>query len=210
MDQTLAWLETERLDLAGFLDGLSGAEWAADSLCPGWTVRDVAAHLTLSTRVTFPATVKGMIRARGDWDRMTGDMARERAARFEPADLVAQIRETAGSSHRAPGAGLLDPLVDTLVHGQDIARPLGRVRRMPTGPAIAGLDHVRTSRFYGARKRLRGLRLAATDADWSAGEGPEEIRGPAADLLLIATGRRAGLTGVSGSGLDRLTAAMRP
>jgi uncharacterized protein (TIGR03083 family) len=211
-DRVLLWTRSERLSVACLLEDLAVHEWRADSLCAGWTVHDVAAHLTLSTRTTFLGTLRGAVRARGDWNRMEFDAARERAARFDPPELVAQIRETAASDHRAPLASPMDPLVDFLVHGQDIARPLGRLRPMPGRQTAAALDHVLASPFYGARKRLRGVRLVATDLDWAAEGGRagvgEEVRGPAADLLLLATGRPAGLTGVSGPGTDRLAAAL--
>ncbi|MFC5747639.1 maleylpyruvate isomerase family mycothiol-dependent enzyme [Actinomadura rugatobispora] len=206
-DEILAWVRAERLGLADFLDTLDEHEWRADSLCQGWTVHDVAAHMTLSTRTTLLVAVKGAIRARGDFNRMEADLARERAARYGPAALVEQLRETAGSARRTPGAAPLDPLVDVLVHGQDIARPLGRVREMPAEPAIPALEHVLRRRFYGARKRLRGTRLTATDVRWSAGEGPDEIRGPIADLLMLATGRTAGLAALTGAGVARVAAS---
>ncbi|MEU5885062.1 maleylpyruvate isomerase family mycothiol-dependent enzyme [Spirillospora sp. NPDC047279] len=158
------------------------------SLCGEWTVREVAAHLTLSTRDTLVGTLVGVLKARGSWDRANSNAAKERARRYTPAELIAQIRETAGSARRAPGAGPLDPLADFLVHGQDIARPLGRTREMPIEPAVASLDHIWNSRFYGARKRFKGQRVVASDADWSAGEGAE-IKAPVTDLLLAATGR---------------------
>jgi uncharacterized protein (TIGR03083 family) len=211
-EQVLSWTKAERLDLADFLDGLDGDEWRVPSLCAGWTVRDVAAHLTLSTRTTLWDAVKGAVRARGDWNRMELDAARDRAARFGPAELVAQIRETAGSARRAPLSAPLDPLTDFLVHGQDIARPLGRARPMPVAQTVAAIDHVLASAFYGARKRLKGIRLVATDVDWSTdgtqGGAEAEVRGPVADLLLLATGRPAGLTGVSGPGAERLAATL--
>ncbi|MEV0931835.1 maleylpyruvate isomerase family mycothiol-dependent enzyme [Streptomyces phaeochromogenes] len=203
-ERVLSWTKAERLGLADFLDDLEGADWETPSLCTGWTVHDVVAHLTLSTRTTLPGMVKGMVRARGDWERMEFDAARRRAADFGPAELIAQFRETAGSTRRAPLSAPLDPLVDVLVHGQDIARPLSRVRPTPQEQTIAALEHVLASPFYGARKRLRGVRLVATDANWSRGEGQDEVRGPAGDLLLLATGRAAGLTGVSGPGAERL------
>lgn len=207
-DEILAWVKAERLSLADFLDDLDDHEWQAASLCPGWTVHDVAAHLTLSTRATLLGTIKGMIRARGDWNRMEADLARERAVRFGPGELIAQLRETAGSARRAPLSSPLDPLVDVLVHGQDVARPLGRKRETPAEQTVAALEHVLASRFYGARKRLLGTRLVATDQEWSAGEGPDEVRGPAGELLLLATGRAAGLAGVSGPGAERIAAAL--
>jgi uncharacterized protein (TIGR03083 family) len=79
-DEILAWVKAERLDLADLLDALDDHEWAAASLCPGWTVHDVATHLTLSTRTTLLGTIKGAIRARGNFNRMVADQARERAA----------------------------------------------------------------------------------------------------------------------------------
>ncbi|MFE4575941.1 maleylpyruvate isomerase family mycothiol-dependent enzyme [Streptomyces chartreusis] len=206
--RVLSWTKDERLNLAGFLDGLDDADWSVPSLCSGWTVHDVVAHLSLSTRSTLLGTLKAAIRARGDWNRMEFDVARERAARFGPHELIEQIRETAGSARRAPLSSPLDPLTDFLVHGQDIARPLGRAHAMPAEQTVAALEHVVASRFYGAAKRLRGVRLVATDADWSTGEGPAEARGPVGDLLLLATGRPAGLAGLSGPGVERLTAAL--
>ncbi|TRO58455.1 maleylpyruvate isomerase family mycothiol-dependent enzyme [Streptomyces sp. IB201691-2A2] len=203
-ERVLSWTKAERLGLADFLDDLEGADWEVPSLCTGWTVRDVVAHLTLSTRTTLPGMVRGMVRARGDWERMEFDAARKRAAAFGPAELIAQFRETAASTRRAPLSAPLDPLVDVLVHGQDIARPLGRVRPTPEQQTIAALEHVVSSPFYGARKRLRGVRLVATDVDWSRGDGQDEARGPAGDLLLLATGRAAGLPGVTGPGAERL------
>lgn len=188
MNQILTWVTAERLSFADLLDSLDDHEWQTSSLCAGWTVRDVAAHLTLSTRTTLGTTLKGMVRAWGDWDRMEADLARRRATQFTPVELVAQIRETADSPRRAPLASPLDPLVDALVHGQDIARPLGRTRAMPMRPAVAALEHVLASPFYGARKRLRDTRLVATDTDWSAGAGAE-VRGPVSELLMLATGR---------------------
>jgi uncharacterized protein (TIGR03083 family) len=188
MNEILAWVTAERLSFADLLDSLHDHEWQAPSLCAGWTVRDVAAHLTLSTRTTFGGVLKGMVRARGDWERMEYDVARRRAVTFTPAELIVQIRETADSPRRAPLSSPLDPLIDALVHGQDIARPLGRTRAMPVRPAVAALEHVLVSKFYGARKRLRDTRLVATDVDWSAGTG-DEVRGPVSELLMLATGR---------------------
>ncbi|MFB9905593.1 maleylpyruvate isomerase family mycothiol-dependent enzyme [Allokutzneria oryzae] len=207
-DEILAWTRDERLSLADFLESLDDHEWQRDSLCSGWTVHDVAAHMTLSTRTTLLVVIRGAIRARGDFNRMVSNLARERAATFDPAELVAQLRATAGSTHRTLGSSPLDPLVDALVHGQDIARPLGRTREMPVEPVIAALDHVRTSRFYGARERFRDARLVATDCAWSAGEGQHEVRGPLGDLLMVATGRAAGLGTLTGSGVERIAAAL--
>ncbi|GAA2828946.1 maleylpyruvate isomerase family mycothiol-dependent enzyme [Crossiella cryophila] len=206
-DQILDWTCRQRLRLADFLESLPEAEWQSRSLCPEWTVYEVAAHMTISTRMTFGGLVKAAIRARGDFDRMEATLAIERAARFTPAELIVQVREHAGSAKRTPGSGLLDPLTDALVHAQDIARPLGRVLAMPVEPTVPALEHVMKSPFYGARKRFRGMRLVATDVEWTSGEGADEVRGPVGELLLLATGRAAGLAGLTGAGAERLASA---
>ena len=85
----------------------------------------------------------------------------------------------------------MEPLIDVLVHGQDIALPLGRTRPMPTAAAAAAAQRAWDMGFpFRARKRLAGLRLAATDADWAVGSG-EPVEGPIAALLLLVTGRDA-------------------
>ncbi|GAA4592340.1 maleylpyruvate isomerase family mycothiol-dependent enzyme [Planotetraspora phitsanulokensis] len=201
-------VEAERLDLADLLDTLDDSEWQVQSLCAGWTVRDVVAHLTLADR-EFTATMLRVIRVRGDFDQATADMARERALRYSPAELVAQLRETAGQPRRFPMSSPLDPLTDILVHGQDIARPLGRQRPMPAERVLPVLQHVWTSFFYGTRKRFAGLRFVAGDADWTAGDGPREVRGPAGDLLLLATGRRIGPDGLTGDGIAEAVARLK-
>jgi uncharacterized protein (TIGR03083 family) len=140
---------------------------------------------------------------------MTADTARAHARSFAPPALIGQLRDTAGSSRRAPMSSPLDPLTDILVHGQDIARPLGRSHPIPPDHAVPALSHAVASRWYGGAKRFRQVALVATDADWSAGAGVDEARGTAGDLLLVATGRRAGLDGLSGPGVDMLATLMR-
>lgn len=197
----------ERTSLCDLLDRLDDTEWATPSLCTGWTVKQVAAHLTTTTRTTALQMVALMAGARGDFDRMMDRRARKVADRHTPAELIALLRQSASSSRRVPGSAPLDPLVDLLVHGQDIARPLHRDRPLPEGPAIAALDFVAGNRFYDAPARFAGLRLVATDLDWTFGEG-EEVAGTGCDLLLVGTGRTAGLDGLSGPGKDMLTARM--
>ncbi|RVX45129.1 uncharacterized protein (TIGR03083 family) [Nonomuraea polychroma] len=210
-DEIFAAVTAERLSLAAFLDDVADDEWAKASLCPGWTVHDVLAHLTVVTHASRFDVFKGIVRARGDINRLIADQARRRAARFEPAELAGQLREAAASRRHAIATTVWEPLVDILVHGQDVARPLGRVREMPPDRAAPALTHVvRKTSFFGARERFAGLRLIATDADWSEGEGTEEVRGTAGELLLAATGRAAALQGLSGPGTALLSHRLQP
>jgi uncharacterized protein (TIGR03083 family) len=108
-----------------------------------------------------------------------------------------------------PGSSPVDPLVDVLVHAQDICLPLGIQRRMPVPAAAAALDHVTASSFFGAPARLADLRLTATDSAWTCGpEAGPAVRGGTQDLLLTATGRAAGLDGLRGAGIGLLCARL--
>lgn len=201
-------VRAERLALADLLDTLGIDDWRVDSLCAGWTVHDVLAHITLLPHQTLRETVGRVLRARGDFNLSEADWARERAAKFGPAELIGQLRETAGMDSRPAMSGRLDPLVDILVHTQDIARPLGRRHAMPAERVEPALNHVWRAGFYGKpAKRFGGLRFVATDAEWSAGEGPD-VRGPIGELLMLATGRAAGLAGVTGTGVERVAAVL--
>ncbi|OXM56268.1 hypothetical protein CFP71_14120 [Amycolatopsis thailandensis] len=204
--EILAWTETERLSFADLLESLAEHDWSVTTLCTEWTVHAMAAHLAQSTRNRLKDTLVGIVKAKGNWDRMNVDQAIAYGARFSPAELVAQIREDAGSPRRSPGAKPVDPLADVLIHGQDVARPLGIARPMPEQPAIASLEHLLVSPFWGAKKRCRNLKLIATDAEWSGGAGPEEVRGPLVDLLLAVSGRSTGLATLTGPGAALLGA----
>jgi uncharacterized protein (TIGR03083 family) len=195
-------IDAERAGLADLLDDLTPDEWATPSLCEGWRVRDVAAHLSLAQLRPLPAAVAA-VRARGSFDRMIRDTALRQAA-LPCEEFPRRIRAMVGSRRRAPFLTPLEPLIDVLVHGQDIARPLGRSRPMPPGAAAAAADRVWTTGFpFHPRRRLAGLRLSATDADWSVGGGPA-VEGPLAALLLLMTGREAVIEELTGPGTEAL------
>jgi uncharacterized protein (TIGR03083 family) len=202
-------LESERLRLADVLDDLAPEEWPVPSLCAGWTVKVVVAHISLATRLSPLTAIRGVVAARGDINLMIDRASRARAEQYSPAELIAQFRETADSARRPFGAKPMDPLVDILVHGQDINRPLHRTYPMTVEYVVPALGFVAGTKFYGAPQRLAGLRLVATDADWSTGSASDrEVRGPAGELLLVATGRPAGLPALSGDGVDELAARL--
>jgi uncharacterized protein (TIGR03083 family) len=204
MDHDEVWqvIDQERLSLADLLDELSAQEWETPSLCAGWRVRDVAAHLTLAQMGVLPA-VGAAVRARGNFNRMIHDTA-VRQGRLPLSEYAPRLRAMAGSRRKAPGVSHLEPLIDVLVHGQDIAIPLGRTRPVPAEAAMAAADRVWPDLFpWRAERGLRGFRLAANDCSWSAGDGLL-IEGPIAALLLLLTGRWAALTRLAGAGVREL------
>lgn len=187
VDERWQIVDRERASLADLLEGLSPEEWEAPTRCGDWRVRDVAAHLTIAARFTYRDGVREMIRARGNWNRMIHDSA-VREARLPVAEIVANLRSITGSRNLAPTTTPREPLLDILVHGQDIALALGRTRPMPPAAARDAADRVWTMRFPPRPWPLPRARLVATDIEWTRGQG-EEVRGPIAGLLLLLTGR---------------------
>ncbi|MCW2682475.1 MAG: hypothetical protein JWP33_388 [Blastococcus sp.] len=207
MDRDEIWgtIDAERLRLADLLTQLSDEEWRQPSLCAGWTVRDVAAHLTLA-HIRMPAVIAGMVRARGNLGIMIRETARRHAA--APAQLIEELRAMAGSRRHVPGITPMEPLIDVLVHGQDIALPLGRALPMPVGAAAAAATRICTNTsIHRGRRKLDGFRLTATDTSWSAGEG-RSVEGPIEALLLTLTGRTVAAQRLSGAGAVAFTARM--
>jgi uncharacterized protein (TIGR03083 family) len=206
-DAVWAAIDHERLGLADLLDDLGPAEWEQSSLCAGWRVRDVAAHLALAQTGAGRAVVD-LLRARGSLQRMIHDTAVRHAA-LPPAQLAEEIRSMAGTRRTAPGVTPLEPLLDVLVHGQDIAVPLGRERTMPIAAATTAATRVwdmtwPMSSTFSPRRRLAGLRLVATDTDWAVGEG-DPVEGPVQALLLVLTGRTGAVRDrLAGPGVSRL------
>ena len=202
-----AAVAAERHRVADLVADLTDEQWTTPSLCAAWTVRDVVAHLTVTTRMTVPRLLPAAVRARGSFDRLAIDLAAERAAAYNTTELVAQLRESAGSTRRMPGSTPMDPLMDLVVHGQDVARPLGRRHVTPPDVVAACLAYVAPNKFMRGPQRLAGVQLVSTDTGWTHGDGAE-LRGPDIDLLLATAGRRAGLDGLEGPGAEVLSARL--
>lgn len=194
-DEIWRHIDQQRSDLADFLETLTADQWSTPSLCDGWTVRDVAVHLTQSAapwrRLAFEAVRSGF-----RFNDMVARVAREDTS--TPDEVVATLRAMVGGRRRPPGTAPADPLMDMLVHGQDIAIPLGVSRGIPREAAVLAADRVWTMGFpFHARKRFPGVALVADDADFRIGAG-EPVTGAIGDILLALAGRRDGLAGLSG------------
>lgn len=206
-------LRSERHSLIGFLETLTPDEWTVPSLCSGWTVQDVAAHLAWSPTLRPLETVLGVARGGFRLNRVNEENARRWATRG-PSAILVQLRTNAERGLRPPGTTELMALSDAVTHAVDIRRPLGRSGPMnpEAFPAVAdgfaGLRWPLTiSVGGGARRVTRGLRLVADDLDWSHGDGPE-VRGSAEALLLVLARRPVGPDELSGPGAPELYARL--
>jgi uncharacterized protein (TIGR03083 family) len=196
MDSNAVWrhIDNERSWLADLLESIPQAAWDKPSLCEGWSVRDVGAHLTFSHArlrdVMWPAVRTGL---------RYNAMIRYAAVRspLTHEQIVATLRGFIGSRRRAPFVTELEPLLDVLVHSQDICVPLGIEHPMPVDAAVAAADRVLSLR---GPMRLweppRGVRLVATDADWAFGDGTV-TEAPIQSHLLTLTGRQSSSTGAT-------------
>lgn len=189
MDTNQIWavIDSQRTDLADVLDGLTADQWTTASLCEGWQVRDVAAHLTHShmnpVRAAFEAVRSGF-----RFDPMIRRIAIQ--DRRSQSQIVAALRGMVGSRRKVPMTTDRDPLMDVLIHGQDITVPLGIDRPMPADAAVEVANHLWRMTFpMKPAVRLAGHRLVATDAHFAVGEGRER-RAPIRDIVMILAGRQ--------------------
>ncbi|MCX5205161.1 maleylpyruvate isomerase family mycothiol-dependent enzyme [Streptomyces sp. NBC_00237] len=197
-------VHAERAALVEDLSRLTPEQWDAPSLCEGWTVHDVAAHLVDTWTTTRLGFVAAMVRARFDFDRQNAvGVARERGA--SPQETLERLRRAA-SRTSTPPAPLDTRLVEEVVHGEDVRRPLGLTHTYaPEAVARALRLQTRTSASMGGAKELASrVRLSATDADLTIGEGPE-VTGTALALLLGVSGRTPAPAELSGPGVAMLT-----
>lgn len=182
----------ERRRLVGLLETLSPQQWAAPSLCDGWRVREVVAHITMPYRHSTLRVLRGMIAARGRFDVFADRIARADTAALSDTELLASLRRNIEHPWRPPGGGQAGALSHDVIHGLDITEPLG-LPAPPPARIAAVLDHAgpRNLKFFGVD--LRATRLEATDADVAVGADPgvgDLRRLPVKELLLVVTGRR--------------------
>jgi uncharacterized protein (TIGR03083 family) len=191
----------ERRALAEDLALLTDRQWDTPSLCGEWDVHDVVAHLAGSADTTRRSFWTALIRSRFDFDRANArEVAAYRGA--TPAETLEHFRATITSTTTPPGP-FITRLLEIVVHGEDIRRPLG-LPRPPLPPGMEdALAYLARDGLSGGRRRLAGLALTAVDAGFTVGSG-EAVEGPALPLLLAASGRPAGLEELHGPGLPLL------
>lgn len=188
MDTDTIWshIDAERAFLADTLASLPEAGWNRPSLCEGWTVRDVGAHVAMA-HATLGELVGPALRTGFRYDALIRDAAVRSPRSHE--EIVATLRGFLGSRKKVPVITDLEPLIDVLVHNQDVCVPLGIEHAMPPEAAAAAADRVLSTPWPLRRwKPPAGRRLVATDTDWSWGEGAA-VEAPMQAHLLAMTGR---------------------
>ncbi|MBN9107179.1 MAG: maleylpyruvate isomerase family mycothiol-dependent enzyme [Pseudonocardia sp.] len=179
------------LALAELLDQQTDTAWNTDSLCEGWRVREVVAHITMPSRYT-PDEFVAELQAHGfDFGRLSDGLA-ARDADLPAATLVADLRS--GILHRwvPPRGGSHGALNHAVIHTLDAAVPLGHPATVTDHALATVLDDLTAGGVHSHfGTTVDGRRLEATDLDWSWGSG-DPLRGPAHQLALALCGRRTG------------------
>jgi uncharacterized protein (TIGR03083 family) len=203
-----AAVAAQRRCMAGLVDTLSDEQLAAPSLCAGWDVKTVAAHVISTIDDGLPTFLRLAARRRS-LNRAIDELARQRAAATAP-EIASALRRYADHPVDPPLFGPLDPLADVLVHLGDVSNPLGIDYHPDAELVKLALDFLTGPWPFGfVRLRLlRGLSLYARDVDHRWGDGLE-VAGPAVGLMMTITGRTAWIGDLTGPGVpvlrDRLS-----
>jgi uncharacterized protein (TIGR03083 family) len=208
-DETIsAAFDAELAAFSALTRGLTTAQWQLPSLCTDWTVRDVVVHTAFHAhRAGLKETLRSLLTPTDKY--MAQLVAREHGDTIE--GLVAWLASPAPAAARESMVNVCE----LVIHQQDVRRPLGIGRDYPEATLRMCLELCTTRRgatfVVGSTHRTgRGLRLAATDFDWSKGDGPE-VLGTGEALLMAIARRPAALADLSGPGVailaERLAAA---
>lgn len=195
-------IAAERGALADDLANLTPPQWDLPSLCADWTVHDVVAHLAATASMNPPKFFLGIAKAGFNFDKFaTGQLRKHRGP--DPAATLDKFRSLQNSTSAPPGPKV-SWLGEIVIHGADIRHPLGIPHRYPPEAVRQVIDFYKGSNLLsGAKNRVAGLALSATDDDWQHGQGLP-VEGPILSLLLAMTGRAAGCDQLSGPGVPTL------
>src|SRR6516164_3867245 len=187
MSDIWATISAERGALADDLANLTPTQWNTPSLCSGWTVRDLVAHLSATASLNPGTFFFNMGKAGFNFDRFANAQI-EKHRGPDPAATLSEFRSLQNSTSAPPG----------ISHSY----PPDAVREV--------IDSYKGSNMLiGSKKRVAGLALKATDHDWQHGQG-EAVEGPLLSLLLAMTGRAAACDDLSGSGVPTLRGRCTP
>ncbi len=202
VEDALAELVSARRDLLAVLEGLDPTDWDKDTLCEGWSVRDVASHVAEAPDLTMRKIAPRIFRSEGNVDRLIDQAARAGGAR-PVGEILDHLRSNVDSQRVPPRSSALQMLTDVVVHSLDICYPNGWELPLPADRARMVLSTLVTlGGIVRGKQRAEGLHLETTDIDWRAGQG-DNVTGPA-QVMVLALAGRAVCTQLDGEGVSRL------
>jgi uncharacterized protein (TIGR03083 family) len=202
MTDTWTLIHAERHALADDLSSLTPEQWSQPSLCTGWSVRDVLAHMTATARMTPGKFFPGLI---GSGFKFNAFVAKALAEELgtSGAETLNNFRSVLDATTHPPGPTTA-MIGESVVHAGDIRRPLGITHQYAPDALTGAADFYKSSNLLiGAKKRIAGVTLRATDIEWTHGSGPD-VSGPMISIVLAMCGRAPVLDDLSGEGLNVL------
>ena len=197
-----AMANAEREAVFAELQNVTDDEWSAMTVCDPWTVRHLAAHMTALGNQTRSNFFLGLVKSGFSFDKFVAKDL-EQYNQGSNSDVLAGFEKTLANPKTPPGPKYVS-LGEYTVHGEDLRRALGRRGEHPEEQLVTLAEMYKgTGAPIGGKKRIKGLRLTASDAEWSSGDGPE-VSGAAMDLILAMTGRGAALDACTGEGVETL------
>lgn len=198
-------VHAERAALADDLALLTEAQWDAPSLCRGWSVRHVVAHLTAAASHGRAAWLRSVAGARFDF-AVHNDRRLAEHLGASPQETLARFRAVVRSTTAPPGPAAAW-LGEVVVHAQDVRRPLGLPSAVPVAASTAVAElFVGRDLTVDGRAAVRGLRVEATDGPFRAGDGTEPVQGPTLALTMAIAGRADFCDDLTGPGVATLRA----
>lgn len=181
-------VHAQREELAAVLVGLSAEDWDAPTLCAGWRVRELLAHVTMPFRYSTARFLGQLARSGGNFTRMADRCARRDAAALSTVELTTALKDNVDHPWKPPGGGVAGALSHDLIHGLDLTVPLGIDWRVPEARLRVVLSQLGPKRLKYFGVDLTGVELQADDLAWRYGSGAP-LRGAGQDLLLVICGR---------------------
>jgi len=200
-EEVLAGTIAEYASFEELLRSLDATEWTALTRCEGWTVADVAAHVTgtiadvaegrFAELAAPDATERQAAERRGRTAEEVADELHERAK--IAVDIGAAFDDAAWAGP-APaglpgtlGQGVEALWYDTFVHGDDIRSAIGRTSQR--GPGVrAAVSHVADILSQQGQKPAT-IALEGMPEFSVSGGGGQKITGDPYAFVLAATGR---------------------
>ena len=203
---TASWANaaTARREFADLIEGLTEEQLNQPSLCAGWSIRDVAGHAVSFIDMSLPTMMFSMAKAGFNVDKAWTKNAKKYGAQ-PVADIVSKLREHAAKPSAMKSFPAELTTTDMAVHAQDVRRALGIDTKPSDAVLLEALNFCTThakGKMQVPNDDIAGLRLEATDLDWSWGSG-KLVSGPA-EAVLMGINRRDVSSELSGDGVADL------
>ena len=203
---TWTQVKNGREAFGSYLSNLSADDWSKQSLCADWSTKELVAHMLVIPTMSKGQVFRAFLGSRFNLDRMNAKVVGKLTTTMSANQLAAATTSSAASHGMPPGLKLPGVLNELVIHSADVAEGVGKPFDLPTADYVSCLAYLKDVQpVFRAKQRIAGLRLQATDSDWSTGSGPL-VTGTSKYLLLAMAGRPAAFAHLTGDGVATIQA----